>query len=343
MIGSGEEAFGEVGSPYMVLELADQGSLEGWEPPDWSAVNSVLAELLEGLAHAHARDLSHLDLKPGNLLICGATHLRPGLKIADFGLARFVGDNHDERRVSGTPGFMAPEQFLASSGRIGSGSDLYAVGCIAWLLVSGVAVFEADSAQELGRLHLDARVPSLVPRMPVPQDLEAWLAWLLAKSPVDRPANAALALTALKDLQPAPSKEMQASRPASTRRASQETFDIWSSALPSVHGSLSPKGDQPGSVSLEPPPLEVVMGERGYRAPFRIPGMGRQLMKVRVPPYIGRHDVRSQLWEAFLAVRRGATCFRYTEGPSGSGTSRLAEGCPECGRVRTGPAPADRH
>ena len=74
------------GDPWLAMELADGGSLDGSTVYGWSQLKWVLLSVLDGLAHAHARGVVHRDLKPGNLLLTeGADGRR--LKLADFGIA----------------------------------------------------------------------------------------------------------------------------------------------------------------------------------------------------------------------------------------------------------------
>ena len=76
------------GSPYLVMEWAGAGTLDDIETPrDWQTLRRILLTLLDALAHAHAGGVVHRDLKPANILFCGETEARPGLKLADFGLA----------------------------------------------------------------------------------------------------------------------------------------------------------------------------------------------------------------------------------------------------------------
>ena len=90
-LGAAEESDGALtaGSPYLVMELASGGTLAGPPSPDsYSELRAILTTLLGALAHAHARGLVHRDIKPANVLRCVEGDVRPGLKLADFGVAR---------------------------------------------------------------------------------------------------------------------------------------------------------------------------------------------------------------------------------------------------------------
>src|SRR5688572_11432606 len=92
------------GSPWLAMELAE-GSLVDHVPARWPGVRAVLLQLLDALAHAHARGIVHLDLKPGNVLRGGS---RAPWVLSDFGIARALGqvptDGEVVRTSAGTPG-----------------------------------------------------------------------------------------------------------------------------------------------------------------------------------------------------------------------------------------------
>ena len=112
------------GTPWMALELATGGSLADIrEGLAWSDLRDVLLDLLDALAHAHAHGLIHRDLKPANVLVCSTDDPRPGLKIADFGIARLRWDQR-EPLWAGTPVFMAPEQVRGEWRRFGPWTDV---------------------------------------------------------------------------------------------------------------------------------------------------------------------------------------------------------------------------
>ncbi|MCP4920077.1 MAG: protein kinase [Proteobacteria bacterium] len=92
------------GSSWLAMELAGAGTLAHLvRPQPWSRIRAILRALLDALAHAHARGVVHRDLKPANILICGPKDLRPGLKLADFGLAHPVEAATGSRRISAPP------------------------------------------------------------------------------------------------------------------------------------------------------------------------------------------------------------------------------------------------
>jgi len=199
VLGPDSAEVGAVGSPYLVMELASGGSLKAWcGRVPWEDVYVALMELLEALAHAHARGVIHRDIKPGNVLVGG---LRSGVKLTDFGLARlFEGATPGGDDVAGTPAYMAPEQFHGQIRDLGPWTDLYALGCLAWALVSGRPPYGRESPLEARRGHLYRPLPPLEPMIQVPSGLEPWMRRLMEKDPARRFRRAADAAWALASL-----------------------------------------------------------------------------------------------------------------------------------------------
>lgn len=174
---------------FVVQELAPLGSLPFSAATSWEDAGQTLASVLETLAHTHARGLIHRDLKPANLLRFDEA---PFVRLADFGIAAATSDARVA--ISGTPAFCAPEQLRGDA--IRPATDLYAVGCLGWLLVTGAPPFEGDE-DTLVFAHQFSPPPPLRPVFEVPEGLEAWLLSLLEKDPLDRPRLGADALRTL--------------------------------------------------------------------------------------------------------------------------------------------------
>lgn len=193
-------------SPYLAMELASLGALDrALLPFDWNDTYRVLMTLLDALAHAHARGVVHRDLKLANVLISSATDLRPGLKLTDFGIAHALGhqmnpSHQDSTASGGTPAYMAPEQFLANWRDFGPWTDLYALGCMAFMLATGAQPFHGSTPLEVARGHLYDPPPSIISRFALPTAFEAFVARLLAKEPSDRFQRAADAAWALRNI-----------------------------------------------------------------------------------------------------------------------------------------------
>lgn len=153
-------------------------------------------QLAEGLAHAHGHGIVHRDLKPANVLVADPEHATPRLAIADFGLARAssLGSmTEGALTVLGTPDYMAPESIepLALDAR----SDLYALGCILYEMLTGQVPFSAATPFGVLRRHREDPLPPLPDA--ISPAMRALVESLLAKSPADRPASAGLVASRL--------------------------------------------------------------------------------------------------------------------------------------------------
>ena len=160
----------------------------------------LMAQACGALAEAHGKGMIHRDLKPANLFVAVRGGLHDFIKVLDFGLAKRFEKNSAEggmsitmgNVISGTPPYMCPEVIGQKNG-IDGRSDLYAIGCIIYELLTGKPPFMADSLMDLLRLHIDQPpVPPSI-RMPgaIPADLEAVIMRALAKDPAQRQPNAA--------------------------------------------------------------------------------------------------------------------------------------------------------
>jgi serine/threonine protein kinase/tetratricopeptide (TPR) repeat protein len=195
------------GSPYLVMEFADKGCLDDILSPTFEQIRRLLSELLAALAHAHARGVIHLDLKPANVLLARDAEGRDRVKLSDFGIAFDAGRLHQNfdvsrfQTLSGTPAYMAPEQIMSYWRDYGPWTDLYALGCMTWELCVGDVPFQADALLLLVQKHLSEEPPAFHPTMHVPPGFEVWVRRLLAKSPQHRFYCAAEALHELNNLE----------------------------------------------------------------------------------------------------------------------------------------------
>ena len=154
-------------------------------------VIDIVMQGLAGIEEAHLAGVVHADLKADNIIL---DQRRAGIdvvKIVDFGIARLItGVRDEDRSISGTPEYMAPE--VISGAPPSFASDIYAVGIILYELLAYKTPFFAGSTTEILANHLKAAVPSLAQRREhVPKELEGIVARALAKHPHDRFASAA--------------------------------------------------------------------------------------------------------------------------------------------------------
>lgn len=177
--------------PYLVMELVEGGTLRellterGPMPPH--AVVAVLRPVLGGLAAAHRAGLVHRDVKPENILISDDGEV----KIADFGLVRAVAAAKitSTSVILGTAAYLSPEQ--VRDGDASPRSDVYAVGILAYELLTGQTPFSGDSALSVAYQRLDHDVPlpgSVIAG--VPAQFDELVASATARDPADRYADA---------------------------------------------------------------------------------------------------------------------------------------------------------
>ncbi|MBK7786444.1 MAG: serine/threonine protein kinase [Gemmatimonadetes bacterium] len=208
---------------YFVMELLEGMTLEtlvrekGPLPP--GRVIHVLRQVCASLEEAHARGLVHRDIKPANIHLGRLGLTCDFVKVLDFGLVKSMSATAGEDSLGtaagltpGTPAYMAPEMALGEA--VDGRADLYALGCVAYYLLTGVMVFEAAGGLQLVARHLhDLPVPpSERTELPVPPALERLVLACLAKRPADRPANARALAHALATVEAPPWGEAQAAQ-----------------------------------------------------------------------------------------------------------------------------------
>ena len=150
-------------------------------------VKDILQQIGAGLEAAHAVGVVHRDLKPSNVLVGE----RGAVKIIDFGLATTaVGEGLTATgAILGTPHYMAPEQVRGKP--VDARTDIYALGALAYHLVTGRPPFAADNMIAIGFAHLsETPVPPQQLRKEIPPGLAAAILDALAKDPGDRPSSA---------------------------------------------------------------------------------------------------------------------------------------------------------
>ena len=188
-------------SPYLVMELVEGSNLRhvletAGLPPVGKALD-LIAQVLDALALAHNAGFVHRDIKPENILISSTGQI----KVADFGLARAVSEvtAASSGVVLGTVAYLSPE--LVAEGVADTRADVYAVGVVLFELLTGRQPFIGEAPIQVAFQHVHAPFPvpsSIVPWLPGPVD--QLIAQLTAKNPDDRPADAAAALSLVRQL-----------------------------------------------------------------------------------------------------------------------------------------------
>ena len=178
-------------------------------------VTRVLHDVLDALAYAHRRGVVHRDIKPGNILRHGTHSL-----VTDFGVAKALSASLPHSGTTsvgiaiGTPAYMAPEQ-LAADPSADHRMDLYAVGLLAYELLTGVQPFSGSSPQATMAAQLTRMPTPLEECCPgVPPELAGLVTRLLAKHPDERPPSAAAALEELETFTTPPGATAPTTAPA---------------------------------------------------------------------------------------------------------------------------------
>jgi serine/threonine-protein kinase len=187
---------------YYVMELLSGRDLDSLVkasgPLPAERVVYLLQQVCHSLAEAHAQGLVHRDVTPTNIYVCRMGLDFDFVKVLDFGLvssadASAVGRSlmTGAHATTGTPAFMAPEVIL--EGAIDARADIYALGCVAYYLLTGELVFSADTPMKMFVEHLQTAPlpPSQRSELPIPSDLDALVLACLAKDPTARPQTVA--------------------------------------------------------------------------------------------------------------------------------------------------------
>ncbi len=296
------------GSPFFAMEYVPGKSLHDYIHGSWryGQIWNLLDVLLAALGHAHARDMVHRDLKPGNIIVLPELVGEGSLKLVDFGIALTLQDAEKAgRRIEGTPAYIAPEAASGDVAAIGPWTDLYSLGVILFEILTGDLPFH-------GRNLLTHHQRSPVPEMQIRSDVEAppglipIVLRLLEKSPIKRFHSAAGVRRALRRLGDPPAPLPLGYPPESERSWLDER-----------------------SMTLDLDNLE----------PITRP-LSTGLIHLQDPPLAGRVEECKLLRRAADLVLAGAgPRIVIIEGQAGLGKSRLADGLreelAEAGKMRT--------
>jgi serine/threonine-protein kinase len=176
---------------YYVMELlvgtnvSELVSREGPQPPGRAL--HIVSQAARALAEAHEKGIVHRDIKPENLFVTQAGGEVDFVKVLDFGIAKLAetGDDTALTRagaIMGSPRWLSPETFAAKE--VGPPADVYALGAVLHMLLSGAPPFRGDTLAELAHAHVHEPPPGLPSE--TPQDISAVVARCLQKKPTDR-------------------------------------------------------------------------------------------------------------------------------------------------------------
>jgi eukaryotic-like serine/threonine-protein kinase len=187
---------------YFVMELLDGMDLEtliGTKGPVPAArAIYILRQACESLEEAHVRGLVHRDIKPANIHLGRLGLQHDFVKVLDFGLVKSnipIGGHNSALTaagiVAGTAEYISPEMARGDS-MVDSRADLYALGCVAYWLLTGKLVFEGETPMDILIEHVKTRPrpPSERASQPIPPALEEIILACLQKDPENRPQSA---------------------------------------------------------------------------------------------------------------------------------------------------------
>ena len=180
--------FGDEEALFLVMPFISGGSLQDLLPRTPLQVGEVVtygSQIADALDYAHQRKVVHRDVKPANMLI----HADGRLMLSDFGLAKIVSQTNTmnaprNRPDAGTPEYMAPEQVVGSSD---ARSDIYGLGVVLYLLLTGRLPFTGSNSHEIMQAHL--RIEPVPPRRYnplIPPAMETVVLRAMAKQPAQR-------------------------------------------------------------------------------------------------------------------------------------------------------------
>ena len=187
----------ETGSLYFVMELLqglDLASLvQRFGPLPAERAIAVLRQACRSLGEAHAVGLLHRDIKPHNLHLCRLGLDFDVIKVLDFGLVKSLREGNANLTadgiLTGTPAYMPPERVQGSDAD--ERSDIYALGCVAYWMLTGQTVFAGDPmAMMLHHVRTAPQSPSKLASGPIPERLEQIVLACLEKAPERRPPSA---------------------------------------------------------------------------------------------------------------------------------------------------------
>jgi serine/threonine-protein kinase len=192
----------EDGSFFYVMEFLEGLTLDAmvrrFGPVPARRAVYFLRQICHSLGEAHARGMVHRDIKPANIF---SSRLGPDcdfVKVLDFGLVKQTTESNETTALTGlgiaagTPAFMAPEVAL-SQADVDSRADIYAVGCVAYWLLTGELVFKRDTslATVLAHVRDVPDPPSMHSELTIPEPLNRLILECLAKDPAARPQTTA--------------------------------------------------------------------------------------------------------------------------------------------------------
>lgn len=236
------------GALYLVMDLlegVDLEQLSGDKPVERATVVEWLRQIAPALDKAHRLGIVHRDLKPENLFLTKRDDGSPLIKILDFGIAKIAAESTgttQSGQILGTPLYMAPEQARGDSMQVGPASDLYALGLIAYKLLTGAPYWTGTSvAAILGEILYEPLVPPSARGQDFGPEFDAWFLRACQSDPAQRFTSAAEQVAAL-------AAALSVPAPLPTMAGASSVG--WRDSLPADSASLPP--DSSGNVLISP-------------------------------------------------------------------------------------------
>jgi eukaryotic-like serine/threonine-protein kinase len=289
-------------TPYMILEWLEGSTLsvdlkerraQKLKPRSLDAAVTLLDSAVGALAYAHANDVVHRDVKPGNLFL---TKTREGvrMKVLDFGLAKILDDDAIGVRPSVetgvgvhfcSPSYGAPEQYSAQVGKIGPWTDVYSLTLVLLEVLTGDKVRPAGTLAEGLIRAMDKKTGSPTASslgLHLPQAVEDLLLRGVAQNPLERPRDAGVFWSALKEaIASAPKSNLAAAtvmddgmgdamlqvRAAAARQSTQPPPFAGTMLMQNAPGGAPHLGRSPGSTPQQPVAAPVPSGRPGSVPP----------------------------------------------------------------------------
>ncbi|RVE66715.1 hypothetical protein OJAV_G00110190 [Oryzias javanicus] len=134
----------------LVLELISGGELFDFiaEKDNLLEIEAIefMKQILQGLKFMHSNNIAHFDLKPENIMLSNKETPNPDIKLIDFGLAHHFVPGQEYKSTSGTPQYVAPE--VISYEPLSTAADMWSIGVITYILLSGMSPFQGDTDEE---------------------------------------------------------------------------------------------------------------------------------------------------------------------------------------------------
>ncbi|XP_053717650.1 death-associated protein kinase 2 [Synchiropus splendidus] len=145
-----KDVFESKSEVVLILEIVSGGELFDFIAEKENLLESeaieFMKQILKGLAFMHSKNIAHFDLKPENIMLSDNKCTHPNIKLIDFGLAHRFYQGEEYQSSSGTPQYIAPE--LVKSEPLSTAADMWSIGVITYILLSGLSPFQGDDNNE---------------------------------------------------------------------------------------------------------------------------------------------------------------------------------------------------